>query len=138
MSAKGRFGTLCISWTEGNLFGWSVLVHQLWTSWCHSNQVHHPCPFSTTEAARVSVKSSTHAHICTHARAHTGEYNCFLNVIIQCLWHLSFFKGRVAAMVPRHTQYRQQVRAVGLELPARLPASAWTDRGKGHGLCTSP
>ena len=24
-----------------------------------------------------------------------GEYNCFLNVIIQCLWHCSDFRAQV-------------------------------------------
>ena len=29
-----------------------------------------------------------------------GEYNCFLNVIIQCLWHCSEFRAAVAAWPP--------------------------------------
>ncbi len=31
-----------------------------------------------------------------------GEYNCFLNVIIQCLWHCASFRGAFAAtIIPR-------------------------------------
>ena len=28
----------------------------------------------------------------------TGEYNCFLNVIIQCLWHCSDFRAGLMAL----------------------------------------
>ena len=28
----------------------------------------------------------------------TGEYNCFLNVIIQCLWHCRDFRERLMAL----------------------------------------
>ncbi|KAF5838773.1 hypothetical protein DUNSADRAFT_2236 [Dunaliella salina] len=38
----------------------------------------------------------------------TGEYNCFLNVIIQCLWHLTVFKQKLQREVPRHESYRAQ------------------------------
>ena len=27
-----------------------------------------------------------------------GEYNCFLNVVIQCLWHCTVFKARFSAL----------------------------------------
>ena len=30
----------------------------------------------------------------------TGEYNCFLNVTIQCLWHCSEFRAAVEAWPP--------------------------------------
>ena len=31
----------------------------------------------------------------------TGEYNCFLNVIIQCLWHCRMFRQQVMAWQPQ-------------------------------------
>ena len=31
-------------------------------------------------------------------RNETGEYNCFLNVIIQCLWHCSDFRTAVMSL----------------------------------------
>ena len=33
-------------------------------------------------------------------RNETGEYNCFLNVIIQCLWHCSDFRAAIMALPP--------------------------------------
>jgi hypothetical protein len=30
----------------------------------------------------------------------TGEYNCFLNVIIQCLWHCSDFRAGLMGLPP--------------------------------------
>lgn len=39
--------------------------------------------------------SCAHAGIpCTHA----GEYNCFLNVVIQSLWHLRPFRDALLGM----------------------------------------
>ncbi len=39
-----------------------------------------------------------------------GEYNCFLNVIIQCLWHCRSFRGpfcgQLAAARPENLQVR--------------------------------
>ena len=32
----------------------------------------------------------------------TGEYNCFLNVIIQCLWHCSDFRTRLLSWPPHY------------------------------------
>ena len=31
----------------------------------------------------------------------TGEYNCFLNVIIQCLWHCNAFRKQVLKWHPQ-------------------------------------
>ena len=31
-----------------------------------------------------------------------GEYNCFLNVIIQCLWHCSAFRARLLSCPPHY------------------------------------
>ena len=33
-------------------------------------------------------------------RNETGEYNCFLNVIIQCLWHCTGFRAAIMALPP--------------------------------------
>ena len=33
-------------------------------------------------------------------RNETGEYNCFLNVIIQCLWHCGDFRAAIMALPP--------------------------------------
>ena len=36
----------------------------------------------------------------TGLRNATGEYNCFLNVIIQCLWHCGCFRRRIQSWKP--------------------------------------
>ncbi len=38
----------------------------------------------------------------------TGEYNCFLNVIVQCLWHCrSFRSGLLSRLDPQQLQVGQ-------------------------------
>ena len=44
----------------------------------------------------------------------TGEYNCFLNVIIQCLWHCRDFRDRLLALPAEMVE--------GLSHSAYLPA----------------
>jgi hypothetical protein len=34
----------------------------------------------------------------------TGEYNCFLNVIVQCLWHCREFRTGLLSLDPRLLQ----------------------------------
>ena len=41
-------------------------------------------------------------------RLAAGEYNCFLNVIIQCLWHLGEFRHQLQRMVPNWWEYREK------------------------------
>lgn len=45
-----------------------------------------------------------------------GEYNCFLNVIVQCLWHLTNFRKGILACEPL-------VKPLPLRVPARCPLS---------------
>ena len=40
----------------------------------------------------VHTHMHIHTHIHMHSYTHAGEYNCFLNVIIQSLWHLRPFR----------------------------------------------
>ena len=42
----------------------------------------------------------------TGLRNATGEYNCFLNVIIQCLWHCGCFRRRIQSWQPDMYQVR--------------------------------
>ena len=42
----------------------------------------------------------------TGLRNATGEYNCFLNVIIQCLWHCGCFRRRIQSWKPDMYQVR--------------------------------
>ncbi|KAK9809101.1 hypothetical protein WJX72_009369 [[Myrmecia] bisecta] len=42
----------------------------------------------------------------------TGEYNCFLNVIIQCLWHCSDFRDRLMQWDPQLAQGNDVVAAL--------------------------
>ena len=36
----------------------------------------------------------------------TGEYNCFLNVVVQCLWHCVAFRNGFLALGDDHLQAR--------------------------------
>lgn len=35
----------------------------------------------------------------------TGEYNCFLNVIVQCLWHCTHFRQLIERFTYAHTDF---------------------------------
>lgn len=37
----------------------------------------------------------------------TGEYNCFLNVVIQCLWHCSDFSNQLRQFMDRPGELQQ-------------------------------
>ena len=59
----------------------------------------------------------------------TGEYNCFLNVIIQCLWHCPEFRAAVAAWPPHFYRadpvvaaLHQLLQAISADLAARRGA----------------
>ena len=50
------------------------------------------------EAQDDSAADSSHPAAAPGLQNQTGEYNCFLNVIIQCLWHCRDFRDRLLAL----------------------------------------
>ena len=77
------------------------------------------------EAARVQEASQQSmalsvAHVATPGLQNlTGEYNCFLNVIVQCLWHCRAFRsGLLRCLDPQQLQ-------VCLWLSSPYAASMW-------------
>ena len=55
-----------------------------------------------------------------------GEYNCFLNVIVQCLWHCGEFREEVRSL--KENVRRVVVAAKGV-LPRALPCPSQTGCG---------
>ena len=54
--------------------------------------------------AWLSAAQTASAQQGAGLRNATGEYNCFLNVIIQCLWHCSCFRCAVMQWLPHAYQ----------------------------------
>ena len=50
----------------------------------------------------------------------TGEYNCFLNVIIQCMWHCHAFRQSVMDWNPAAYQVGQQLHTSAASLTVVL------------------
>ena len=48
-----------------------------------------------------------------------GEYNCFLNVVVQCLWHCAAFREGFLALGAEHVQ----ARCTCYLLPSLLPCA---------------
>ena len=55
-----------------------------------------------TETAEVELESGRVSAPGTGLQNRTGEYNCFLNVVIQSLWHLPPFSHAVQAAAANH------------------------------------
>jgi hypothetical protein len=70
--------------------------------------------------------SSAHHAAAPGLQNQTGEYNCFLNVIIQCLWHCRDFRERLLSLP------EAQQRGAAL-----LPRIAPAKRGLGSDECPS-
>ena len=54
----------------------------------------HPLGAGARSAQRVDAASEVAAAAPGEAglQNETGDYNCFLNVVVQCLWHCAAFK----------------------------------------------
>ena len=75
-------------------------------------------PQEARQQALQAVADSQAVVPATGLRNATGEYNCFLNVIIQCLWHCGCFRSRIQSWEPEMYQVRAHL----------SPAAALTDQ----------
>ena len=60
-----------------------------------------PPPAAETRLASTTARG-TAAVARPGLQNEAGEYNCFLNVIIQCLWHCSAFRARLLSCPPHY------------------------------------
>ncbi len=60
-----------------------------------------PPPAAEPRLASASTKGAA-AVARPGLQNEAGEYNCFLNVIIQCLWHCSAFRARLLSCPPHY------------------------------------
>jgi len=60
-----------------------------------------PAPAAGARLAAASTKGAA-AVARPGLQNEAGECNCFLNVIIQCLWHCSAFRARLLSCPPQY------------------------------------
>lgn len=63
-------------------------------------------PAAERPAARPRQAQTGLAAAAAGLQNQTGDYNCFLNVVVQCLWHCIAFRNGFLALGDDHLQAR--------------------------------
>ena len=87
--------------------------------------------------AAAAAGSTAESSLATPGLANElGEYNCFLNVVIQCLWHCSEFRAAVMAWSPEIYQADPVVHALR-NLFTALAETQTTNEGGNESIITA-